>query len=187
MADFRDYEILALPGWHDTTPEHWMPHWLAVFPNMRRVEQADWERPVYADWSRRLSEEVARAKRPVIVVAHSLGTSLVTRWAGDTGGAGVAGAFLVATSDRERFEHEPGSPRGFAPMNLKRLPFPSMALLSTDDPRVTPERARVFADAWGSRLVEVGALGHIGGESKLGLWPLGLVLFGEFVGALRRG
>ena len=70
-------------------------------------------------------------------------------------------------------------------MNLKRLPFPSMALLSTNDPRVTPERARVFADAWGSRLVEVGPLGHISGESKLGLWPLGLVLFGEFVGALR--
>jgi predicted alpha/beta hydrolase family esterase len=154
---------------------------------MRRVEQADWERPVYADWSRRLSEEVARARRPVLIVAHSLGTSLVTKWAGDTGGAGVAGAFLVATSDRERFEHEPDSPRGFSPMNLRPLPFPSMALLSSNDPRVTPERAKAFADAWGSRLVEVGPLGHISGESRLGLWPLGLVLFGEFAGSLQQG
>ena len=45
-------------------------------------------------------------------------------------------------------------------------------------------RARLFAEAWGARLVEAGERGHIGSAANLGLWPEGLVLFGEFLAAL---
>ena len=37
--------------------------------------------------------------------------------------------------------------------------------------RVTLERARAFADAWGSRFVEIGDAGHINGDSGYGAWP----------------
>jgi predicted alpha/beta hydrolase family esterase len=97
----------------------------------------------------------------------------------------VAGAFLVATSDIDRLAGTPGHlMRGFDPIIMQRLPFPSVVLASHNDDRVTFERAEAFASAWGSRLVDVGALGHIGAAAKLGLWPQGLVWFGQFIASV---
>jgi serine hydrolase len=44
---------------------------------------------------------------------------------------------------------------------------------STNDEYVTIDRARAFADAWGSRLVLIGDAGHINGASGYGPWPEG--------------
>lgn len=185
MRDINDFDILILPGWHNSGPDHWQTHWEAAFSNMRRVEQDDWEVPVYSDWSRRLTEAVKRCERPVLLVAHSLGTALVTRWSQEVETKAVAGAFLVATSDVDRFAGTPGNPmRGFDPIIMKRLPFPSVVLASHNDERVAFERAEAFASAWGSRFVDVGALGHIGSAAKLGLWPEGLVWFGQFIASV---
>ena len=46
-------------------------------------------------------------------------------------------------------------------MPLERLPFKAAVVISSDDESVTPERARQFASAWGARIVEVGAKGHL--------------------------
>jgi len=186
MTALADFEILTLPGWRNSGADHWQTHWEAALPALRRVEQDDWENPHYRDWSLRLSEAIAAATRPVLLVAHSLGTSLVTRWAQETGAKGVAGALLVATTDRDRWESEPGEPQGFAPMVLKRLPFASIVVASTNDPRCEFDRSRLFAEAWGSRFVDIGAHGHIGSAANLGLWPEGLILLGELAGAARR-
>jgi serine hydrolase len=184
MRDIDDFDILILPGWQNSGLDHWQTHWQAAFPVMRRVEQDDWEAPVYADWSRRLTEVVAQCERPVLLVAHSLGTALVMRWAHEADCRAVAGAFLVAASDVDRFSGAPGEPAGFGPVVMERLPFPSVVLASRNDDFVTYERAEGFASAWGSRLVDAGLLGHMGSAAKLGLWPRGLVWFGEFVGSL---
>jgi hypothetical protein len=69
-------------------------------------------------------------------------------------------------------------------MLLRPLPFPSMVLASRNDEVVSFERAQVFATAWGSHLIDVGPLGHIGSAAKLGLWPQGLVWLGQFIGSL---
>ncbi len=128
---------------------------------------------------------VARCERPVLLAAHSLGNALITRWAHEAAIERVAGAFLVATSDINRFAGTPGyTVRGFDPIVMKRLPFPSVVLASRDDERVSLDRARAFAYAWGSGFAEVGALGHIGSDAKLGLWPHGLVLLGQFIASL---
>jgi uncharacterized protein len=183
MRDLRDFDILILPGWHNSEPGHWQSEWQASFPNMTRVEQDDWERPVYSDWARNLSNAVAAATRSVLLITHSLGTALVMRWAQDGDPSRVAGAFLVAASDRDRFDNQPDSPiRGFAPMLTNRLPFPSMLLASRNDHRVTFERAQFFASAWGSIFVDTGELGHM--DTELGTWPRGLVWLGQFVGSL---
>ena len=47
------------------------------------------------------------------------------------------------------------------------------------DEYVTPDRARQFAEAWGSRLVDVGPKGHINSASGLGMWPEGFALVEE--------
>jgi predicted alpha/beta hydrolase family esterase len=97
----------------------------------------------------------------------------------DGGGSGrVRGALLVAPSDTEAASY-PAGPTGFAPMPLCRLPFPSVAVASTDDPYVTAERARAFAEAWGSKLVTIADAGHINSESGLGDWPAGFALLQE--------
>lgn len=185
MRDLNDFDILILPGWHNSGPDHWQTHWEAAFSNMRRVEQDDWEVPIYSDWSRRLTEAVNRCERPVLLVAHSLGTALATRWSQEVDTKAVAGAFLVATTDVDRFAGTPGNPvRGFDPVIMKRLPFPSVVLASRNDERVAFERAEAFASAWGSGLIDVGALGHIGSAAKLGLWPQGLVWFGQFIASV---
>ena len=190
MRDIKDLTVLVLPGLGGSGPDHWQTAWGKAFPGMQRVEQTDWEKPVYADWSARLTEAVAQAKRPVVLVAHSLGTSLTMRWAFDQPehAKKVAGAFLVAPTDRDRFDASPSSPvRGWGPMILERLPFPSMVVASRDDDRVSFERAEAFAKAWGSTLIDGGNLGHIGSAAKLGVWPFGLFWFGQFVASLDAG
>ena len=69
-------------------------------------------------------------------------------------------------------------------MILKRLPFPSAVVASRNDDRVSFERARAFAAAWGSTLIDAGSLGHIGSAAKLEYWPFGLLWFGQFVASL---
>jgi hypothetical protein len=74
--------------------------------------------------------------------------------------------------------------RGFDPILVKRLPFPSVVLASRNGDRVTFDRAEFFASAWGSRFIDVGAQGHIGSAMKLGLWPQGLVWLGQFIASI---
>ncbi|MBV8657045.1 MAG: alpha/beta hydrolase [Burkholderiales bacterium] len=187
MNDLSDFDVLMLPGWQNSGPQHWQTHWEAAFPALRRVAQDDWDTPQYRDWSRRLSEAVAQSTRPVILVAHSLGTILVSRWAQESGELArrVAGAFLVAVADVDLYE---GTVEhtfyGFAPIPKVGLPFPALVLASHDDDKVTMARAQEIANDWGAGFAVMGHLGHMGSAAQLGIWPAGLVKFGQFVGSL---
>jgi predicted alpha/beta hydrolase family esterase len=184
-----DFSVLVLPGWHGSGEEHWQTHWQRAFPAMLRVEQADWDVPVYEEWRKPLWAALASARKPVVLIGHSLGTSMTMRLAlsGDAPAglvAKVTGAFLVAPTDRDTRDMPSEGPQGFGPMILKPFPFPAMVVASSNDEYVSMPRARLFAEAWGARLVEAGERGHIGSAANLGLWPEGLVLFGEFLAAL---
>jgi serine hydrolase len=182
MRNISEFDILIVVGLYNAGPDHWQSHWEKAFPNMRRVQQDEWDTPVYTDWARRLSETVDSCRKPTLLIAHSLGTTLVMRWAHTAKTHNMAGAFLVAPSDRDRMKESPA--QGFGPMLLEPLPFPSMVLASRNDELVSFERAQAFAMAWGSRLVDVGPLGHIGSAAKLGIWPQGLVWLGQFIASL---
>lgn len=187
MQDIDRYNVLIVPGLGGSGPDHWHTHWEAAFPQFQRLQQANWDYPVYADWAAHLSNAVTQSAKPVVIVAHSLGTSLTMRWSLEQPALAkkVAGAFLVAPSDRDRFANEPGSPvQGFGGMLLQKLPFPTMVLASRDDERVSFERAQAFAAAWGSSFVDAGSHGHLGSAAKLGVWPFGLVCFGQLLAAL---
>lgn len=181
----HSYDFLILPCRDNAGPEHWQSHWQAALPGMTRVEQDDWEKPKYVSWAARLDEYVARATRPVVLIAHSLGTSLIMHWAQTADTTHIAGAFMVAPSDRGPDDIWPDAAQsGFAPMMLDPLPFPAMVLASRDDPYVAFDRATAFAEAWRATLIDMGQSGHMGNSAKLGLWPEGLVQFGAFLGML---
>lgn len=182
----QSFDFLLLPCRDNAGPDHWQSHWQAALPNMTRVEQDNWVAPKLGPWAARLDDYVARARRPVVLIAHSLGTSLIMQWAARSDTSGIAGAFMVAPSDRGPADIWPAAAAsGFAPMVLQPLPFPAMVLASRDDPYVAFDRAQAFASAWGARLVDMGPSGHMGNAAMLGLWPAGLVHFGAFLGTLK--
>ena len=65
---------------------------------------------------------------------------------------------------------------GFMPMVLDKLPFTSIAVVSSNDYYVSLERAKYFASCWGSELVNIGDTGHINVASGFGEWEYGLQL-----------
>ena len=187
MNVFKKYSVLVLPGRDGSGPGHWQTLWEQAFPEFERVQQADWIHPVYAEWAVKLTEAVSHATKPVLLIAHSAGTSLTMRWASERPDLAyrIAGAFLVAPSDRDVLEGTPDNPiKGFGPMLLKPLPFKAMVVASRDDHLVAFERATAFADAWKATLVDAGFNGHLGSAAQLGIWPSGLVTLGQFLRSL---
>ena len=82
---------------------------------------------------------------------------------------------MVAPSDTEAPSF-PNGTTGFIPMPLQDLPFPSIAVISSNDFYVSTERAEKFASAWGSEIVNIGEAGHINSDSALKNWEQGLGL-----------
>jgi uncharacterized protein len=165
--------VLLLPGWQNSGPGHWQSLW-ETRHGYRRVDQHDWMTPKRGDWMARLEEFVLGCDGPAVLVAHSLGCHLAAAWAAHSQNAHrVKGALLVAPPDTERDDLRPVLP-SWAPIPLKPLPFPSVLVASTDDPYCGFVRARGLAAAWGSRLVDLGAAGHINAETGLGDWAEGL-------------
>ena len=171
-------QVLLLPGLWNSGPEHWQSYWERERSDCRRVEQSDWETPRRVDWVEALDKAIGAAASHVVLAAHSLGCVTVAHWAaaaGATTRGRVRGALLVAPSDVEAPQYPSGT-EGFRPMPLVPLTFPTVVVASRDDFWVSLARAEAFANAWGSRFVDVGARGHINSDSKLGAWPDGQAL-----------
>jgi uncharacterized protein len=167
-----DVITLILPGWQNSGSAHWQSRW-EVLHGCVRVSQHDWLNPQRGDWIVQLEEAVIGANAPVRLVAHSLGCHLVAAWAAISANTGnIRGALLVAPPAINRPDMPPNLHSWRVPA-LARLPFPSLLAASTNDPFGSLAEAQVLADAWGSTLVNLGALGHINAESGLGDWPRG--------------
>ena len=164
-----------IPGWGNSGPRHWQTLWELANPAFRRVEQRDWEWPDRDEWLSTIDAAIRGASEPPILVAHSLGCIAIAHWCqahASRRAREVAGAMLVAPADVEGvFAPEPV--RGFAPVPLVHLGFPSIVVASRTDDYVSFERARVFADAWGSTLSDAGDAGHINTDAGYGEWPAG--------------
>jgi predicted alpha/beta hydrolase family esterase len=96
----------------------------------------------------------------------------------------IAGAFLVAPSDVEAPSY-PIDAGGFRPIPMQPLPFPSMVVASTNDDYAHIDRSRAFAQAWGSKLVEIGDAGHINADTGFGPWPEGQRMLEDFCSTLQ--
>jgi predicted alpha/beta hydrolase family esterase len=186
-----DLEILIVPGFDNSGPDHWQSRWEAKLSTARRVIMPDWNRATRGEWAGAVAEAVSAAKRPVVLVGHSLGCAAIVHAARDfasqDASAPVLGAFLVAPSNVERKALTKGISRDFAPLPREPLPFPSLLVASRNDPFCDFATASSLALAWGSALGDAGEAGHINPASGYGPWPEGLMQFAGFLKRLPAG
>ncbi len=173
-------DIIIVPGLGGSGPDHWQSRWQAKLSTARRVEQEDWREPDRQAWTDRIAAAVGASRRPVLIVAHSLGVVAVAHAAPSCPPDIIRGAFLVAPPDVERPD-QPASLQGFAPMPRDPLPFPSLLVVSRNDPFASYERTEDIAYAWGAALVDAGDAGHLNPESGFGPWPEGLMRLAGFL------
>lgn len=187
-----DVDILIVPGWSSSGPDHWQSRWERTLKTARRVEQDDWLAPEREAWVGRIIEATVASNRPVVLVAHSLGVAAVAHMAERIPKGFLSGAFLVAPADVDNATAWPKTEgmkldavaTGFAPLPMKPLPFPSIMIASTNDPYCALDRAQTLASGWGATFVEGGDMGHINTASGHGPWPDGVLRFGAFLKTL---
>lgn len=155
--------ILIIPGRGGSAEAHWQSWLERALPATRRVLQDDWDNPDPARWAERVDAAARAFAEPPLAVAHSFGC-LALAHAASRFCTPLAGSFLVAPADPRRF--------GIGDESiLVQLDHPSDLIASTNDPWLACERTRHLADAWGSRLHVLGAVGHINVDSGFGPWP----------------
>lgn len=184
-----DVDILVIPGWSDSGPDHWQSRWVRNLKTARKVEQDNWVEPECEAWISRILDSIVASNRDVVLVAHSLGCAAVAHAAQRMPKGFVSGAYLVAPADIENANSWPKTQglmfdieaSGFAPLPMSALPFPSTMISSSNDPYCTSERAKALGEAWGATVVDAGECGHINSASGHGPWPEGLLRFGQFL------
>ena len=139
-----------------------------------------------AAWVALLDNSLRAIEGPVVLVAHSAGVMIVVHWAQRHRRA-IRGALLAAPPDFELPLPE-GYPtqnvlreNGWLPTPLAPLPFPSIVAASTNDPLGRFDRVAMLAQAWESRLVDVGAVGHLNPAAGYGEWPRARQFIAELV------
>ena len=176
MNEFDQATILFVPGLRDHVADHWQTHLAAEIPNSLTVEPLTERRLSRAARVAALDAMLRSIKGDVVLVAHSAGVLMVAHWAlAPT--RPVRGALLATPADVE-LPLPPGYPtfdeleaNGWLPIPRVRFPFPSILAASRDDPLCAPSKAAELAEAWGSELVDAGAVGHLNPAAGFGPWP----------------
>lgn len=182
-------DILIIPGYGNSAPEHWQSRWQSRLTTARRVEQGSWHEPDRDAWVDSIAETINVAEKPVVLVAHSLGIGAALHALHKSKGK-VAGAFFVSPPDLVQSEQLPNGLKrehlnAFGPYPRMPLAFPSIMVASQNDPYGTYDHAGDIANALGSLLVDAGNSGHINVESGHGPWPEGTMVFAQFLSRLK--
>ncbi len=166
--------VVTFPGIGNSGPEHWQSLWEQSNPELVRISQRDWNNPICEEWASVLENTVQRIGSSVVVVAHSLACLAVAHWAAKPHSP-IKAALLVAVPNPDA-PCFPVEAVGFSPLPRQRFSFPSIVVASTTDAYGSLAHAEACASAWGSRLVNIGAAGHINASSGFGEWPEGYKL-----------
>jgi predicted alpha/beta hydrolase family esterase len=176
-----DLDILIIPGWTGSGPDHWQSRWEGKLPTARRVEQDDWQRPLIGPWTDRIAARVAEARRPVVLVAHSLGVQAAAHAAPFFAPGKVVGGFLVTPPSPDSILATKGIMDEAFARHPSRLAFPSVLVASRNDSFARFAEQEAFADRVGAELIDAGEAGHINAASGHGPWPEGLMSFAGFL------
>lgn len=167
--------LLIVPGLRDHVEEHWQTILEKEWPNARSVPPLEHDKLSREARVEALEQALAAIDGPVILVAHSAGVMITAHWA-QKYSRPIHGALLAAPADLES-PMPAGYPApeqiaasGWLPIPRAPLPFPSIVVASSNDPLGAPERIRQLAADWGSRLVEIGAVGHLNPAAGFGRW-----------------
>jgi len=178
--------ILMVPGLRDHVAEHWQTLLQARLPKAASVPPLEHDKLSCAARVAALDAALAKIDGPVILVAHSAGVMITVHWA-RRHGRKIHGALLAAPADLETPLPE-GYPtfdalvqNGWLAIPREPLPFPSIVGASRNDPLARFERVQGLAKAWGSRLVDLGEVGHLNPAAGFGAWPMAETLIDELV------
>jgi len=184
MTHSASPSILIVPGLRDHVADHWQTLLAARLPQAHTVAPLTHDKLLCTARVEALERTLAAIGGPVIIVAHSAGVMTVVHWA-QRASRPIQGALLATPADMET-PMPAGYPtveqldsNGWLPIPRQRLPFPSIVTASSNDPLAQLERARNFAHAWGSRFVDLGAVGHLNPASGYGEWPQAMDLIRE--------
>ncbi|MGT2466023.1 RBBP9/YdeN family alpha/beta hydrolase [Mesorhizobium atlanticum] len=154
-----------VPGYHQIPgPEHWRdPLASRNLSTARRVEQASPDQArAWRNGRRVWLTPSTRPKRPVVLVAHSLGVAAAVQAIRAVQEAGRRRLLRHAPPDVARPGNQAeatGRPAG--PYSRDPLPFPSIVIASRNDPFCAFEVAEDIAAAWGSLFIDAGEAGHL--------------------------
>jgi predicted alpha/beta hydrolase family esterase len=181
MTTLPSPTVLIVPGLRDHVEDHWQTLLARKLPRVRTVPPLEHDKLSCAARVAALDAALSQIAGPVVIVAHSAGVMMTAHWA-QSHRREIQGALLAAPADLET-PLPPGYPtpdqlqqHGWLPIPRTRLPFPSIVAASTNDPLARFERVAALADAWGSRLVDIGAAGHLNPAAGYGDWPLAIEL-----------
>ncbi len=180
----RDVEILIVPGYTNSGPDHWQTRWEQKLSTARRVEQEQWSKPERDVWVDKLIDEVNKATKPVVLVAHSLGVATVIHAIPEIKDK-VIGAFFVAPPDVQNEKIRPKHLMTFGPYPKEKLPFPTLVVASQNDPFSDFATTEAIAKDWGAVILDAGEAGHLNEESGHGPWPEGTMVFAKFISELK--
>ena len=176
--------VLIIPGLRDHVPEHWqtlLEATLAKTRKVRSVPPLDVDKLSCAARVEAIERAMQTIREPVIVVAHSGGVIMFAHWE-QKYQHHIQGALLAVPADLET-PLPAGYPandvlqaNGWLPIPRTQLPCRSLVVASTNDPLASQWRVEQLASAWGSELINVGAVGHLNPASGYGEWPLALDL-----------
>ncbi|MEV8092716.1 alpha/beta fold hydrolase [Kitasatospora sp. NPDC085879] len=180
--------VVIVPGLRDHVAEHWQTlladALTAAGRDVHTVPPLTRDRLSRAAQVEALHQVIARIDGPVVLVAHSAGVITAVHWAHRYGGE-VTGALLATPPDFDSPLPE-GYPapeeladNGWTPVPRNPLPFPTLVAASANDPLGGFARIAELARDWESRLVELGAVGHLNPASGHGPWPRALELLAE--------
>ena len=162
-----------IPGLGNSGPEHWQTFFETSGDNFKRIQQREWDSPACNDWVDTIDKTLANEDlSTVVLIGHSLGCATIAHWAAKHNKK-IKGALLVAPSDMEA-THYTFPATGFSPMPKTKINFKTIVVASSDDPWVSIERARYFAEQWESDFINIGSAGHINAASGHYQWHDGL-------------
>jgi len=162
-----------IPGLGDSGPEHWQTFFELSENNIQRINQKEWDAPICNDWITTIENVISNYDpTSIVLIGHSLGCTTIAHWAAQYNQK-IKGALLVAPSDIENPVYTfPAI--GFGPIPKEKINFKTIVVASSNDPWVSPARAKYFADCWGSEFIDIGHAGHINTASGYGEWKQGL-------------
>ncbi|REE21701.1 hypothetical protein B0G71_4888 [Paraburkholderia sp. BL27I4N3] len=178
--------VLIVPGLRDHVAEHWQTLLQARLPKTASVPPLEQDKLSCAARVAALDEAIAKIDGPIVLVAHSAGVMITVHWARHRNRP-IQGALLATPADLE-VPMPAGYPtldvleeHGWLPFPRKPLPFPSILGASRNDPLAGFDRAAGMAADWGSRLVDLGEVGHLNPAAGYGDWPQADTLIRELI------
>jgi predicted alpha/beta hydrolase family esterase len=192
MMPWAPHTTVIVPGLRGHVEDHWQTRLAAKLPGAVMVPSLERGKRDLAGRVADLQRVVERADGPVTIVAHSAGVLSTVHWACQHD-MPVRGALLATPPDLAG-PLGPAYPSleelrasGWLPIPQVSLPFPSIVAASSNDELGAPENVRRLAAAWGSRLIDLGPVGHLNPASGYGEWPGAEALLDVLGGMLLRG